>query len=163
MAESVYQVDRSRTGFLEELPMRIAHRRRLLPLLLLLALVSVAPAPPASAPAPSPPPSPLAVARYEAALKQYDETWVYYQQARIDSYQVYVWSCFILDARRDMANTADDRLAALQEHLDRMNRLEQLITKIRKIGFGRSYDVGASLYYRLEAESWLVAAKARKP
>jgi hypothetical protein len=140
--------------------MRSTHGR--LPLVgLLLALVSVAPAPPP--PAQTPPPSPLAVARHEAALKQYDETWAYYQQARIDSYQVYVWSCFILEARRDIANAPADRIVALQEHLDRMNRLEALITKIRRIGFGRSYDVGAALYYRLEAEAWLATAKSSNP
>jgi hypothetical protein len=135
-------------------------RRPLTLLGLLLAVVSVAPAP---GPAQTPAPSPLAVARLEAALKQYDETWAYYQQARIDSYQVYVWSRFILDCRRDMAQTPADRLKALDEHLDRMNRLEALITKIRRIGFGRSYDVGAARYYRLEAEHWIAQAKAAKP
>jgi hypothetical protein len=141
--------------------MQPAHRRHLPQLGLLLAFLSVAPAPPP--PAQPPLPSPLAIARHEAALKQYDETWAYYQQARIDSYQVYVWSCFILEARRDMANTPADRTTALQEHLERMNRLEALIKKIRRIGFGRSYDVGAALYYRLEAEVWLGQSKLQKP
>ena len=45
----------------------------------------------------------LAKARHESAVKQYNETWAYYQQARIDSYQVYVWSRIVLDCRRDMA------------------------------------------------------------
>ena len=47
------------------------------------------------------------------------------------------------------------RLTALEEHLDRMKKLEALIKKVRRLGFGRSYDVGASEYYRLEAEFWL--------
>ena len=97
----------------------------------------------------------LATARLQSAIKQYDETWAYYQQARIDSYQVYVWSKLILDCRRDLAEKPADRLAALDDHLTRMKKLESLIKKVRRLGFGRSYDVGASEYYRLEAEYWL--------
>ena len=98
------------------------------------------------APAPSAEPSKiesLAKARHEAAVKQYDETWAYYQQARIESYQVYVWSRMILDCRRDMAQKAPERITALEEHLARMKKLEVLITRVRRLGFGRSYDVSA--------------------
>ncbi len=104
----------------------------------------------------------LGKARLEAAIKQYNETWAYYQQARIDSYQVYVWSRIMLDCRREMSPKAADRLAALEEHLARMKKLESLILKVRRLGFGRSYDVGASEYYRLEAEHWLELERARK-
>ena len=64
------------------------------------------------------------------------------KQARIDSYQVYVWSRIILDCRREMAQKPADRITALEEHLGRMKKLEALITRIRRLGFGRSYDVG---------------------
>jgi hypothetical protein len=104
----------------------------------------------------------LAKARHEAAVKQYDETWAYYQQARIDSYQVYVWSRIILDCRRDMAQKAADRITALEEHLGRMKKLEALITRVRRLGFGRSYDVGSAEYYRIEAEYWLELARSGK-
>jgi hypothetical protein len=104
----------------------------------------------------------MARARHEAAVKQYDETWAYYQQARIDSYQVYVWSRIILDCRRDMSQKAADRIKALEEHLARMKRLEALITRVRRLGFGRSYDVGSAEYYRLEAEFWLEKERAAK-
>jgi hypothetical protein len=102
----------------------------------------------------------LATARLQSAIKQYDETWAYYQQARIDSYQVYVWSKLILDCRRDMAEKPADRLAALDDHLSRMKKLESLVKKVRRLGFSRSYDVGASEYYRLEAEYWRAQEKA---
>jgi hypothetical protein len=104
----------------------------------------------------------LAKARHEAAVKQYDETWAYYQQARIDSYQVYVWSRIVLDCRRDLAKNPADQIAALEEHLGRMNKLETLVTRIRRLGFGRSYDVGSAAYYRLEAEYWLEVARSAK-
>jgi FMN phosphatase YigB (HAD superfamily) len=102
----------------------------------------------------------LAQARLQAAIRQYEETWTYYQQARIDSYQVYVWSKLILDSHRDLAEKPADHLAALDEHLARMRKLEALIKKVRRLGFGRSYDVGASEYYSLEAEYWLAREKA---
>jgi hypothetical protein len=135
--------------------MSCSRRRQSMVLGLILTGLSFAPAPAAD-----PPPEPsklksLAQARLQAAIKQYDETWAYYQQARIDSYQVYVWSKLILDCRRDMAEKPADRLAAIDDHLSRMKKLESLIKKVRKLGFGRSYDVGASEYYRLEAEYWL--------
>ena len=106
--------------------------------------------------------SSLADARHHAAVRQYDETWAYYQQARIDSYQVYVWSRLMIDARREIGGKAADRITAIEDHLARMKALEALIKRIRKIGFGRSYDVGASEYYRLEAEFWLASEKTRK-
>jgi hypothetical protein len=116
----------------------------------------------AQGPAPGPAVlSSLADARYQAAVKQFDETWTYYQQARIDSYQVYVWSRLVMDARRELGGKAADRITAIEDHLARMNALESLVKKIRKIGFGRSYDVGASAYYRLEAEYWLAIEKSR--
>ena len=127
----------------------------IVPLGLLLAAASFAPAPPEKATAVSP----LALARYSAAVKQYDETWSYYRQARIDSYQVYVWSRFVLESRRAIAVKPAEQVTALEDHLDRMKKLEELVIKIRRLGFGRSYDVGASEYYRLEAELWLEQAK----
>ncbi len=131
--------------------------RYLVLLCLLLAGLSFAFAPPA-VPLTR---SPLAEARLQAAVKQYQETWSYYQQARIDSYQVYVWSRLILDCQRETAEKPADHIAALDEHLGRMNKLESLIKKVRRLGFGRSYDVGASEYYRLEAEYWLAREKSR--
>ena len=37
-----------------------------------------------------------------------------------------------------------------------------LVTRVRRIGFGRSYDVGAALYYRLECEHWIELERAKK-
>ncbi|MFI5458302.1 MAG: hypothetical protein ACHRXM_22960 [Isosphaerales bacterium] len=138
--------------------MSLFRKRHLLLLGLVLAGVSFVRAPSAE-------PSKLsdqAEARYQAAVKQFDETWLYFQQDRIDSYQVYVWSNRILECRREMAGKPADHIAALDEHLGRMKKLEALIKKVRRLGFGRSYDVGSSAYYRAEAEYWLARAKSPK-
>jgi hypothetical protein len=138
--------------------MSFSRRRTVLCLGLLLAVVSFAPAP-ATEPTRL---STLAAARYQAALKQYEVTWSYYQQARIDSYQVYVWSRLVLDAHRETTDKPAERVAALEGHLSRMTKLEALIKKVRRLGFSNSYDVGASEYYRLEAEHWLEREKTGK-
>ena len=135
--------------------MPLANRSPFVVVTMVLAGFSIAPA----APNDRPKPSPLAEARYRSALKQFEITWSYYQQARIDSYQVYVWSRFVLESRRELNNQPTDRIVALKDHLDRMKKLEELILKVRRLGFGRSSDVGASEYYRLEAEHWLVQAR----
>jgi hypothetical protein len=134
------------------------HARWLIPGVVLPSLLFAA-APPSAKPSKV---ESLGQVRLEAALKQYDETWAYYQQARIDSYQVYVWSGMVLECRRDLAAKQADRLAALEEHLERMKKLETLVGRVRRLGFGRSYDVGATKYYRLEAEHWVELEKAKK-
>jgi hypothetical protein len=125
---------------------------------LLLAGVSVAPVPQGQE-ARKPPP--LAEARYNAALKQFDLTWQYYQQSRVESFDVYAWSRLLLDAKRGVSVRQADQIAAFEEHLDRMKKLETLIKKVRRLGFGRSSDVGASEYFRIEAECWVAEAKSQ--
>jgi hypothetical protein len=123
---------------------------------LALAALSVAPAPPEVPPRPSP----LAAARLKAAAKQFKEVWAYYQQSRTDSFQTYYWSRLWLESQQDVSDDKDGRIAALEAHLERMKRLQALVLKVRKLGFGFSTDVGATEYYRTEAERWLEKARA---
>lgn len=125
---------------------------------LLLAGASVAPVPQGQEARKQPP---LAEARYNAALKQFDLTWQYYQQSRVESFDVYAWSRLLLDAKRGVSGRQADQIATFEEHLDRMRQLEVLNKKVRRLGFGRSSDVGASEYYRTEADCWLAEAKAQ--
>lgn len=129
--------------------------RRSLFLGLALAALSAAPAPP-----PTPKPSPLAEARYKAAVKQYELVWSYYRQDRVDSFMVYYWSRLVLESQQDLSDAKVDRIAALQAHDDRLKKLEALVQRVRKLGFAYSSDVGATTYYRLEADRWLEKAQA---
>jgi hypothetical protein len=124
---------------------------------LVLAGLSFAPAPEEKAPARSA----LAEARYKAAAKQFEEVWAFYRQSRTESFPVYYWSRLILDSQRDLGDGPADRIAAVQGHRDRMLRLETLVKKVRKLGFGFSTDIGATAYYRLEADYWLEREKSR--
>jgi hypothetical protein len=125
---------------------------------LLLISLSFAAAPPDKG---TPNRSALAQARYRAALKQFDEIWLYYQQSRVESFDVYVWSRLVLDSQQAVSDKQADRVAAFEDHMNRMQKLEALIKKIRRLGFGRSIDVGASEYYRREAEYWFEEARSR--
>jgi hypothetical protein len=138
--------------------MRSPRRRPLVILTLLLAGLSIAPAAPDASEKEPSRPTALARARYQAALEQYELIWTYFQQNRTDSFQVYYWSRLVLDSGRDMGETPADRIAALKNHLARMQKMEDLIKRIRRLGFGLSSDVGATRYYRLEAEYWLAEA-----
>ena len=89
----------------------------------------------------SPQTSRLAEARCNAARKQFDLIWQYYQQSRVDSFEVYLWSRLLLDASKGNSVKPEQRVAAFEEHLDRMRKLEALIKKVRRLGFGRSSDV----------------------
>jgi hypothetical protein len=104
---------------------------------------------------------PLAELRCQAAHKQFDLIWQYYQQSRVESFDVYLWSRLLLDSRQAISTKPAERIAALEEHLEHMKKLETLVKKIRRLGFGRSSDVGASEYYRIEAECWLTDVKSR--
>jgi len=135
----------------------------------MLMVLSFAPAPPEQPPAaPAPIPADqvatlaaLLKARHRAAQKQFDETWVYYKQARSDSYPVYVWSHFVLQTQIDITNDKAEQIAALEAHLKRMKDLEALVIKVRRLGFGRQIEVGATEYFRIEAEYWLAYARAQ--
>src|SRR5918997_6716467 len=123
---------------------------------LTLAAFSIAPAPPDTPRKPSA----LAEARYKAAVRQFDEVWRYYREDRTESFLTYYWSKIVLEAQQDLSDAQADRIAALEAHLGRIKRLEALVLKVRRLGFGYSIDVGATAYYRLEAELWLEEARA---
>ena len=122
---------------------------------LILMMVSTAPGPVEK----SARPSSLAEERAKAATKQFNEIWTYYRQSRSDSFPVYYWSKLVLESQDDLSDKPADRLAAHQAHLERMQKLEALVKKVRKIGFGYSTDVGATEYYRIEAERLLEKVK----
>ncbi len=72
-----------------------AKKRQLLCWGLLLAGVSVAPVP---AGREDPKQRALTEARHAAATKQFNLIWQYYQQNRVQSFDVYYWSRLLLDA-----------------------------------------------------------------
>ncbi len=134
-------------------------RSRAVALGLLLAAFSIAPAPPD----PGDPSDlkTLAEARYKASLKGFDEAWVYYRQARTNPYFVYAWSLMVVDARMDLSSDKADHIVAIEEHLERMRKLESIVNKVRQLGFERSIDIASSDYFVKDARYRLERAKAK--
>jgi hypothetical protein len=104
--------------------------------------------------------STLAKARYDSSLRAFEESWIYYKQARTDPFVVYAWSRLVMNAEGDLSAKKSDRLAAMESHLGRMQRLAELVRKVRKIGFQRSIDTVSSDYFIREAEYWIAKAKS---
>lgn len=114
--------------------------------------------------APVPPPADddlrkLAEARYASSLRAFEESWIYYRQARTDPFFVYAWSRLAMTAQGELSEKKADRIAVLEAHLARMRELDALVKRVRKIGFQRSIDVASSDYFIKEAEYWIAKAK----
>jgi hypothetical protein len=81
----------------------------------------------------------------------------------------HTWSKRQMDAEREVAGNAKEKLAAVQSHLDRMRAWEERLRGLRgaPIGVqGRMNDLDASAmeFYVAEAEQWLAEAQeAEKP
>jgi hypothetical protein len=71
-----------------------------------------------------------------------------------------VWSNLLLQVELDQTNDRAERLAALEAHHRRVQDLEALVDKVRRLGLGRPIEVGETEYFRLEAEYWLARAGA---
>jgi CRISPR/Cas system-associated protein Csm6 len=95
------------------------------------------------------------------ALQSVNFKRVYFAQIEtFPPFLVYAWSRLVLESQRELSDEKANHVAALEEHRERMERLENLVKKVRRLGFGRSIDVGAVNYYRLEAEYWTARAKS---
>jgi hypothetical protein len=74
---------------------------------------------------------------------------------------VYVWSVRWLNAQRDLASKKEEQLAALEDHLRRMQDLKQRVENLAKAGMVLFTEVNAVEFYRVEAELWLAQEKAK--
>jgi RNA polymerase sigma factor (sigma-70 family) len=123
----------------------------------------------------------LLKARVEAAHRAYETIWRDYQMGRYDEETVYRWSLRWLSARRQASDKKAEHVAALKEHLQRMEKLEKLAPK--RWGFatkepaylttrdGKSIlmkpppkldaETAVTRFYRIEAETWLAEAEKK--
>ncbi len=105
-----------------------------------------------------------AKARLNAAKKTYEGL---LQQFRANTSSVGVeggsfrdWSVRWMQARNELGQKKDDEIAALEEHLERMQLLKALCDAQVKQGIVPTTATSAAEYFQLEAEDWLGAAKA---
>lgn len=74
---------------------------------------------------------------------------------------LYRWSRRWLEAQLDLTGIKEERVAALRDHLKRMQELEKKTAALAQTGQGSTADASAGKFYRLQAELWL--ARGRVP
>jgi len=104
----------------------------------------------------------LAKARLDAARKAYELSWGKYEKGvTVDVEKLYIWSCRWLDSQRAMSDKKADEVAAVEAHLNRMKKLEELVKKKYDADSAAAADYAATQFYRTEAEIWLSQAKPK--
>jgi hypothetical protein len=108
------------------------------------------------APQPDAVPAELRQARAEAARATYQglERRIRQEPEKVTPEDLYRWSCRLRDAER----AGGDARAALTAHRDRMQRVEELVKALVRVGQASPYEVEAARYYRVEAEIGLLQA-----
>ena len=71
------------------------------------------------------------------------------------------WSRRWLEAERDLGETKEARIAAVQGHLERMKTMDVLVKQLFEQKLVTPVDVAAQAFFRLEAERDLAQAKGK--
>lgn len=97
--------------------------------------------------------------RSRAARHAYEAVWAKFQPfdlSKGDGEDVYRWSRRWMEAERERATSAAERVAAARGHFERMKKLEQEVQ-----GYARGtipfQQLACTQFYRAEAELWLLA------
>jgi hypothetical protein len=105
----------------------------------------------------------LAKERLEAAHKTYEVMWANYREGRrVSDDTLYRWSLRWLEAERQVGQQPAEQVAAFQGHRNRMADLERLIRGVRRVGQATVDELSAAVFYRTEADFWLLQADAGK-
>jgi hypothetical protein len=103
----------------------------------------------------------LAGARCQSARDLFDEAWLLYTRKGLSENGVYTLSVRLLTAQVDSAGNAAGRIAAYQEHLDRMQKLQAMMAKVRGLGYSKKFELKEAEYFVHEARYWLAREKAK--
>ncbi len=76
--------------------------------------------------------------------------------------QIYAWSLRWMQAAQDVSDKREDRISAVQAHVDRMRKLEDVVRAQREKQSASDADVAATQYFRLQAEADLMKLQAAK-
>jgi hypothetical protein len=134
-------------------------RRTLLGLAGLLAGSGAALAAPGDSPAPSTATARLALARDAIEAVRANIGRGLFQPGERDP--IYIWSQRRLEARLDLSPKKADRIAAAQEHLDEMKKVEDVVGRMHAAGAVDRLPKLEAEYRRLEAEGWLQREKEK--
>jgi hypothetical protein len=74
---------------------------------------------------------------------------------------IVIWSRRRYEAKVDLSKTRAERVAAAQEHVDEMRRLEEVVDRLTAAGELDRLNLMDAQYRRLEAENWLEQQKSK--
>jgi hypothetical protein len=74
---------------------------------------------------------------------------------------VFIWSQRRFEARIDLSKTKAERIAAAQEHLDEMRKVEEAVARLNAAARLGRLGLMDAQYRRLEAENWLEQQKSK--
>jgi hypothetical protein len=113
-------------------------------------------------PDPTKVPPELAKAKLAAIRKVYEGHWVRTKhEGKLDPEFVYRWSVRWMEAQCEASTDKAGQVAAAQDHLDRMKKLERILQASVKTGETSQAEAAAGEFYRIEAEIALARAKGR--
>jgi hypothetical protein len=121
------------------------------------------PAVPSEAARPKEAADPLVEQLLRASRERYDAQRAYYQEGRITIDRFVMASERLMEVERMIAQTQEERVAALHRHVDRLKELEDRERKEMEQGKSTVADVSEALQAKLEAEVLLRTARQAKP
>jgi len=99
----------------------------------------------------------------DAAQRAHELTLKMYSTGLTPFPDVYPWSRRWLDAKRALAESKNDEIAALTEHWKRMEKLHDFASAMHEAARASALDQISAEYYVAEAESWILAAGGTVP
>jgi hypothetical protein len=103
----------------------------------------------------------LELARFEVARNGYKISREAYPLGRfVEPSRLFVWSLRLLESERALRPTWEDQMAAVESHWERTKEMEMIEIDYTKAQRTRTPSLLESRFLRLEAESWVVKARA---
>jgi hypothetical protein len=96
-------------------------------------------------------------AQMDAARKTFETLWTDKEFRNVDT--AYLWSRRWLDVQRLLNDKKQDQVAAVHEHLQRMQRLKTLMDQLWQQKLATRDQLTATDYYVAEAELWILQAQ----
>jgi RNA polymerase sigma factor (sigma-70 family) len=112
---------------------------------------------------PARPADPLALELLKASRERYESQRLYFEAGRITIDRFVTASTRLMEVERLVATTDEERVSAMERHVDRLKLLEASERKRLEEGTATTADVSEAVQDRLEAEFLLRETKRAKP
>jgi hypothetical protein len=104
----------------------------------------------------------LAETRFQSARALFEEVWLMYTRKGQSETAVYMFSHRLMLSQLDRAGNISERVVANRQHLERMERMRALVSKLRGIGHCSKVEQMETEYFVHEARYWLAQEQERQ-